>query len=237
MTRVAAAAALAALAACWGSGATDPAHARPTTGGILGIAFDHDTGYAIDGAQVRASGAGSALPVLAVSAGGGLFELSNLPPGRYALRGELHGQTVDEPNIDVDAGEVTFAKLAFTPAHPDAPVAQGTATLSEITRYQPADADHASGRIEGFVIQPSTHAAVGGAVVMAVRAGDASQAAVQTASDDRGAYRFDGLAPGIYVVSAYYSVGQRGQIEVRRGDVEVRAGDAVVVPLIVDLSR
>jgi hypothetical protein len=50
-------------------------------------------------------------------------------------------------------------------------------------------------------------------------------------------YRFDPVPPGVYVVSAYYSVGNRGQIEVRRSDIEVDAAQGVRVPLWVETEQ
>ena len=45
------------------------------------------------------------------------------------------------------------------------------------------------------------------------------------------------MNPGTYVISAYYSVGGHGEIEVRRSDVAVAGGEAVVVPLWIESAR
>ena len=65
---------------------------------------------------------------------------------------------------------------------------------------------------------------------------DADARAQQTVSDNAGRYHFE-LAPGTYSISAYYSLGGRGQIEVRRSGIDVHAAEAVVVPLWVELAR
>jgi hypothetical protein len=218
-----------------------PAHPRVATGGITGITYDRVTGYAISGAQVRAV-LPSRIPILAISAAGGLFDLTDLAPGRYTLRGEFANQVVELPDVDVSAGEVTLTKLPFASGSaagsdaPPRPLTLDSSTLTQITRYRRGDLGEA-GRIEGFVIEAATHAAVTGAIVTVTSAATPGTATQQTSSDDRGAFRFDALLPGTYALSAYYSLAHRGQIEVRRGDVAVAAAEVVVVPLVVDTAR
>ena len=60
---------------------------------------------------------------------------------------------------------------------------------------------------------------------------------IQTVTDDHGRYRFDGLVPGTYEVSAYYSLGGHGQIELRRTDIEVTGAEAAIVPMWVELTK
>jgi hypothetical protein len=60
---------------------------------------------------------------------------------------------------------------------------------------------------------------------------------LQTVSDDNGRYRFDNVLPGTYVVSAYYSVSGRAQIEVRRAGIVVHANDGVIVPLAIETAK
>jgi hypothetical protein len=205
------------------------------TGGITGLTWDRDTGYAIAGAQIRAVGP-SALPVLAISAPGGMFDVTGLAAGHYTLHGEWNGQTVEVHDVEVVTGEVTFAKLPFTPAHPELTISDDATSLSRITRSH-RDELGAAGRIEGFVIDGTSHATIAGAVVTVRVPADPSRAVQQTSSDERGAFHIDGVAPGSYEISAYYSVAQHGQIEVRRGSVEVGAGDVVDVPLIIEAAR
>ena len=60
--------------------------------------------------------------------------------------------------------------------------------------------------------------------------------AVQAVSDEQGRFKFENLAPGVYALSAYYSVTAHGQIEVQRNGLQVVAGQALVVPLWVELE-
>jgi hypothetical protein len=66
--------------------------------------------------------------------------------------------------------------------------------------------------------------------------GDDPNKTQQTVSDDYGRFRFETL-PGTYSVSAYYSVGGRGQIEVRRSNIAVEGAEAVHVPLFIEMNR
>ena len=52
-----------------------------------------------------------------------------------------------------------------------------------------------------------------------------------------GRYRFDNVTAGTYAISAYYSIGGRGQIEVRRSDIAVGPYQGVLVPLFIELKR
>jgi len=73
-----------------------------------------------------------------------------------------------------------------------------------------------------------------GAVVTAVGPrGDV----LQTVTDKQGRYRFDAVDPGVYVISAYYNIGGRGQIEVRRSGIAVEPEQGVIVPIWVELSK
>jgi hypothetical protein len=95
--------------------------------------------------------------------------------------------------------------------------------------YRPRGADRAAAAIEGTVSEEGARTRLGGAVInVADRAGALIASAV---TDDTGRYRVDGVAPGVYVVSANYTLVGRGQFEIRRTDVDVAAGEVVVVPL------
>ena len=108
----------------------------------------------------------------------------------------------------------------------------GSVRESKIDHYRPHGAAPGVAIIEGTVNDTQTRQRVAGAVVTAEIGDDAQQ----TVSDDFGRYRFE-VAPGTYVVSAYYSVGGRGQIEVRRSHIEAAGAEAVVVPLWIEMTR
>ena len=168
-----------------------------------------------------------------VSAPDGLYAIDHLKPGRYSLFAKFAGQVVTINNIDVRAGDAAFVDVTFTLGNPDPiTVDFGDPTQGEIKRFRPRQ-DVAS--IEGVVSEFGSRARVIGAVVTAY--GGPRAETLQTVTDAHGRYRFDGVAPGTYAVSAYYSIGGRGQIEVRRSDVVVDAGHGVFVPLWIELKR
>jgi protocatechuate 3,4-dioxygenase beta subunit len=59
---------------------------------------------------------------------------------------------------------------------------------------------------------------------------------LQTVTNEHGRYRFDAVEPGTYVVSAYYNISGRGQIEVRRAGIEVERAQGVIVPIWLELT-
>jgi hypothetical protein len=217
------------LAACGG-----PQRARPTTGAIAGLARDRDSGDPIAKAEIRVHGGAIAAQLVTASSDRGLYDVDHLPPGRYRLSSSFAGQEVEVVNIDVRAGEVTVVDLVFTLGRPEPiRVDFGDASASAIDRYRPRGLAGAA-VIEGTVNDTTTRMRVPGAVVTAVGRGTWTQ---QTVSDDHGRFRFDALPPGVYSVSAYYSIGGRGQIEVRRSGIHAAAAEAVIVPLWIETAR
>nr|MBA3818611.1 carboxypeptidase regulatory-like domain-containing protein [Deltaproteobacteria bacterium] len=161
----------------------------------------------------------------------------DLAPGRYTMRATFAGQPIDVTNIDVRAGEITLVDLVFTLGRPD-PISIDHSVLlgSEIARYRPKQLTASQALIEGTVTDIGTRQRVPGAVVTAVHASGPATTE-HTVSDDQGRYRFEAMPPGTYSISAYYSVGGRGQIEVRRSGIEVAGAEAVSVPLWIEMQR
>lgn len=218
---------LVALGACAGSQRV----ARPTTGGIAGLARDHDTGDPIAKAEIKLVAGGRST----LSGDNGLYDIDHLQPGKYALVAVFAGQPVEISNIDVTAGQVTMVDLVFTLGRPDPiRVDFGNAKASQIERYRPSKAAPQTAIIEGTVSDTATKQRVAGAVVTAI-IGDTNQTQ-QTVSDDAGRFRFE-TQPGTYSVSAYYSVSGRGQIEVRRSNISVEGAEAVHVPLFIEMTQ
>jgi hypothetical protein len=208
---------------------------RPTTGTIAGLARDHDSGDPIEKAEIRIRAGATAKELATTSNDLGLYDVDHLPPGRYHLTATFAGQPIEVVNIDVRAGEITMVDLTFTLGRPEAiRVDFGDPKTGAIDRYRPRGAGSAA-IIEGTVSDTVTRLRVPGAVVTAVGA-DVTKTQ-QTVSDDHGRYRFDAMPPGVYSVSAYYSLGGRGQIEVRRSGITVDAAEAVVVPLWIETAR
>jgi hypothetical protein len=219
-----------ALAACSAAPHVPPA---PALGGIAGVARDHDSGDPIAKAEVHLRARGDFAASARVSDDRGGYGFDRLAPGRYSLSAEFAGQPIQVENIEVRPGETTYVDLTFTLGRPD-PISVnfGDASQGLIDHYKPHDGVAA---IEGTVNDVGTHERVAGAVVTARRPPEAQS--LQTITDDAGRYRFDGVVPGTYSVSAYYSISGRGQIEVRRSDIRVAAAEAVVVPLWIELAK
>jgi hypothetical protein len=226
-----------AAAACTHTRGDAPRIPRPTTGEITGLARDHDSGYTIQNADIRVRAQGQlGAPQHTVSNVSGIYTFSNLPPGRYDLTAEYAGQPIEIANIVVAADEVIYVDVAFTLGHPDAIAHDfNDPTASAIDRYHPKDLPADRARFEGTVNELVSHQRVAGAVVSLT--GPQTSGALQTVTDDAGRYHFDGLVPGTYTVSAYYSISGHAQIEVRRSDVTTVAGEAVVVPLWIEATR
>ena len=212
------------LAAC---GATaHPTH--PTDGSIAGLVRDQGSGDPIRSAALQLSSGARA-----ISGANGLYAFDHVAPGRYSVVARFAGQPITIQNIDVRAGEPTFVDVTFTLGEP-APryIDFADPTRGAITRYHPrGDVT----LIEGTVSEVGTRERVVGAVVTAV--GGARKDVLQTVTDEQGRYRFVAVEPGTYAISAYYSIGGRGQIEVRRSDIEVARAEGVVVPLWVELAK
>jgi len=212
------------LAAC---GATP--HKKPTDGSIAGLVRDRESGEPVGMAQIVVGVA------KATSSPEGLYAVDHLQPGRYSLVAQFAGQPVTIRNIDVHAGDATFVDIVFTLGNPDPIVIDfGDPAWGAIERYHPKRAEPELAVIEGNVSEIGTRERLPGAVVTAT--GGPRGETLQTVSDDRGRYHFDRVVPGTYVVSAYYSIGGRGQVELQRS-VDVAATEGVIVPLWIETKK
>jgi len=224
---------LAVLVAC--AGTQPPATPSTTLGSIAGVARDHDSGDPIAKAQLHLRPRGELAATARITDRRGSYGFERLAPGRYSLTAEFAGQPIDIENIEVRAGETTFVDLTFTLGRPDPiRVDFNDASQGAIDHYKPRALAGSTAIIEGTVNDSATHERIAGAVVTVTRDRGATQ---QTVSDDAGRYRFEGVAPGRYSVSAYYSISGRAQIEVRRSDIAVVAAEAVVVPLWLEVAK
>lgn len=232
--------ALAVLAAACKTGGPRPpagfgAHHKPTTATLTGLARDHDSGDPVAHAELHIRGAGID-NLRATTNEKGVYSVTELEPGSYQLSAEFAGQQVEVTQIELKAGESTHVDLVFTLGHPDPiHITWGDPKMAEIDRYRPTHISSQAAIIEGTVNDVGTKERVAGAVVT-VTIPNHDETTEQTVSDDDGRYRFD-VKPGTYIVSAYYSIGGRAQIEVRRSDIEVAAAEAVVVPLWIEVQK
>jgi hypothetical protein len=215
------------LAAC---GARQPAHPKPTDGAIAGLVRDETSGDPVGAAEIRIAKRST------TSTGDGLYSIDHLPPGRFDLYATFAGQPVTVHNVVIEAGLATYVDIRFMlgtrePIELDySDSAQG-----EIKRYRPKAIAPNVSIIEGTVTELGTRERLSGAVVTAVDA--ATQVTLQTVTDDHGRYQFEPVTPGVYTVSAYYSIGGRGQIEVRRSDIHVDAAERVEIPIWVETTK
>jgi hypothetical protein len=207
--------------------------AGETRGGIHGVARDQDTGTPIAHAAIHLRAAGQLAATSTTSGANGSFTFLHLAPGVYSINAEFAGQPVDIEGIEVNAGATVPIDLTFTLGRPD-PIHLdfGDPKSGAIARYRPPGLASTKATIEGTVRDAATRGGVVGAVVTVV----GSSGTLPTVTDDDGRYRLTSVEPGTYVVSAYYSISGRGQIEVRRSDIHVAGGEAVVVPLWIELA-
>jgi Carboxypeptidase regulatory-like domain len=206
---------------------------RPTTGGIAGLARDHDSGDPVAKAEIRLRAIDGKNHVT-TSSDNGLYDIESLAPGKYALVAIFAGQPVEVTNIDVHAGKVTMVDIVFTLGRPEPIRVDFGNKASQIDHYKPRNGSPMTAIIEGTVNDTATKERVVGAVVTAAT-GDIALTQ-QTISDDQGRFRFE-ARPGVYSVSAYYSIGGRAQIEVRRSNITVDGAEAVHVPLWIEMDR
>jgi mannose-6-phosphate isomerase-like protein (cupin superfamily) len=159
----------------------------------------------------------------------GIYDIDHLPPGRYDLHATYAGKDVTVKNVVVDRGLATYIDIDFKLGEPGPITIDWASSRDDAIQRFPAKAPY----IEGTVADLRTRVRIAGAVVTATDGFNTLQAI----TDDAGHYRFDGVPPGTYAVSAYYSMGGRGQIEVRRTGIEIKADDGVRVPLEIELGK
>jgi hypothetical protein len=206
----------------------------PREGSIVGLARDHDSGDPVAHAELRLRIEGDVHGRAASSSAQGAFAFDHLPPGRYSLSASFAGQPITIDKIDVARGKTVVVDVTFTLGQPDPKhVSFGDAKDGAIDRFHPPHHAAGTGLIEGTVTDSGSRERIGGAVITALHDGDT----LQTITDDQGRYQFDAVEPGTYVVSAYYSVGGRGQIEIRRSDIQVAGGEGVIVPIWIESAK
>jgi hypothetical protein len=229
---------IALLVACGGKGSgesTTTANRAKLKAALVGLARDSHTGEPVAMAEIELRGPTSRKTSTNKY---GLYTIDGLSAGTYTLRAVFAGQPIEITKIPVRDGEATYVDLMFTLGDPQPITVVFGDHANEITRYRPKDIQPSAALIEGTVSDISTRERVVGAVVTAARLDIANQLQTeQTVSDDHGRYKFENLTPGVYTVSAYYSIGGRAQVEVQRNKIEVNAEEAVIVPLMIELAK
>jgi hypothetical protein len=230
----------------------------PAEGTLSGLVRTADTGAPVTDVRIVVRRAGDAADAPAIeqrSGSDGAYVVPRLAPGEYDVKVYRDDRPIGDQRIAIEAGRITGLDLAapaeadpadpadtadtnaaadgdHTSAPADAVVAVDTTRNAPLWRYRPLDGDATVATIEGTVSEEGERTRLGGAVITVTdRAGGLIADAI---TDDDGRFRIERLAPGGYVVSAYYTLIGRGQFEIRRNDVDVAAGEVVVVPLAIE---
>ncbi len=198
----------------------------PGPGAVAGLVRAADTGGGVDGARVVLRRPGSLAPVQGVSDASGAYYIAGLPPGRYVLTAYVDEYEIGVQTVDIRHDTITALDFAIG-AREAGQIELNAPSGLPLWRYRPVGADPRSGVIEGTVAD-LRRARMPDAVVSIARTGGVFAELV--ISDERGRYQVSGLEPGLYTVTASYSLLTRAQVEVHRR-VQVEAGEVVVVPL------
>ena len=132
--RIAIAVLLVLLPACAGTRSTP---ARDGKGAIAGLARDHDSGDPVAKADIQVFARGDLRGVRTTTNDHGLYDLDDLPPGRYLLRALFTGQPVDIVNIDVRPNDTTYVDILFTLGRPEPLRVEYGDRAGAIDRYRP----------------------------------------------------------------------------------------------------
>lgn len=221
------------LVACSSTSRAPAAAKKPKPDGIAGVVVDAATGDPISFVTVIARSPLSTRTHSQTTAADGSFHLSGLRTGTYQVLASLGNQMTEYVGVPVRAGTQArlMIRLDLRAQGPVAaiPYRAVSAVPALPQRNTPS---RAIGTIEGSVRNAKTKELLPGAVIGASSAAlDEPRLAV---ADHHGRYRLVGLPPGTYVVSIYYTVVDRGNVEVRRGDVKVHGGKATLLDLLLD---
>ncbi|MBA3539665.1 MAG: carboxypeptidase regulatory-like domain-containing protein [Deltaproteobacteria bacterium] len=220
------------VAACGGSASTTTSGQSPgaTSGAIAGLARDQDSGDPVASAEILVRAQGQLEPLRTTSSKEGIYGFDHLASGRYTLTARYAGQPIEVVNIEVRAPELTVVDLVFTLGRVDPIRIDFTdPESSQIVRYKPKGLAPSIAAIEGTVSDTGTRDRIAGAVITLI-GNDQTQ---NTVSDAHGRYRFETM-PGVYTVTAYYSIGGQAQVEVRRSGIDAAGAEVVVVPMWIE---
>jgi len=209
--------------------------AGPNAGGIDGVVLDAQTGTAVSFVSVIAKAADSKRTYSHTTDGTGHFTLKALPPGTYQVMATYGSHTTRHINVPVKRTGSTHIHMRIDMRVKEAKVVPYKHTPAVPPPPQRVISKSSRGLIEGLVRNAKTKELLPGTVV-----GASSSVLPEprlAVVDAKGRYRLPGLPPGTYVLSIYYTVVDRGNVEVRRGGVEVNKGKATIIDLMLDTEK
>jgi len=208
----------------------------PRAGAIRGVVRDVGTGQPLSFATVYAHSPALRNETSATTAGDGQYRLADLDPGEYRITARYSDFTARYEKIAVRAGKETLVDIRIL-ASEGAGDAEYEYSARGPSGTGPAEKPIAptrrrKGTIQGTVLDNVSGTVLPGAVVSATA--PHMRDAQFAMADDKGGFRFLGLRPGVYTLSIYYHLIERGNIEVRKANIDLRAGQTVVVDLELD---
>lgn len=221
--------------ACGGSQKPAAVSAPAPTSGIHGTVVDVETGSAISFVTVIAKADGAVRSYSHTTNGSGSFILDGVPPGRYQVIATYGNHSSEKLDVPVTRNKITRLRLGLD-LRTNEPIVNSYKPIPSVPEPPKRSIGRArSGAIEGVVRNAKTKALLPGAVVGATSAKlPEPRLAV---ADAHGRYRLLGLPPGTYVLSIYYTVVERGNVEVRRGGIQVAGGKATIIDLNLDTEK
>jgi hypothetical protein len=225
------AALLVAAIACGGPQAGEPAgseapsldqvESKPGSGTLEGVVIDVAADRPVSFAEVAvyAEDTGE-LAGTTTTDQRGRYKVPDLPPGSYRVVVSFSNLTSESRGVSLFADRPTPLRVELSTDPGGGPLESREAT----------GASH--GSIEGVVLDGVRGDPLGGATIEVSSRSMADP--LFTIADERGHFRVAGLAAGTYVVSVYYSLVDKGNIEVRRSGVVVERG--VVTRLTLELD-
>ena len=163
----------------------------PSTGAIAGTVVDAASGRAIDGAVVHIApetGASTLQAPLQMTDAKGRFLFTGLPRGSYVLRASKSGYSEGAYGRDTENG-INLRPIAVESGRPFLNATISIAKPSTI-----------SGIVRDEAGEPMVNVFVRALRVVMTAGVERVAASRVTQTDDRGAYRLNGLAPGRYIV-------------------------------------
>ena len=206
--------------------APQPGKPAPPTGAIAGTVIDAGSGRAVDGAVVHISpetGTNNIPAPLQMTDSKGRFLFSGLARGSYVLRASKSGYSEGAYGRDAESG-VSLRPIAV---ETDQPFLNATITIAKPSTIRGVVRDEAG--------EPMVNVYVRALRVVMTAGVERIAAGRVTSTDDRGAYRLNGLAPGRYIVmlpsvSASAPAARTGELLARSREAAARSSMTTRTP-------